>query len=175
MLSVDLGLAYVIDTTWPRDVNHYHRILDELSSFDWVIRGLEIVSLLLPPWVIHALFWQGSTSQRGISLRWCFASFTILRNILLQERRSIVALSVHFDDTLPLFWSRLICCGRKRSPLLVRGYLSKTSPQPLRTMILCGTCLPSSTMPQIFETSWRTLCSCPGTHVFSGRRCLFFK
>ncbi|KAL4196771.1 hypothetical protein AMTRI_Chr04g184810 [Amborella trichopoda] len=30
-----------------QNVNYYHRILEELSSFDWVIRGLENVSLLL--------------------------------------------------------------------------------------------------------------------------------
>ncbi|KAL4179690.1 hypothetical protein AMTRI_Chr13g121310 [Amborella trichopoda] len=47
-VSAALGLSYVNGITRPRDVNYYRRILDELSSFDWVIRGLENVSLLLP-------------------------------------------------------------------------------------------------------------------------------
>ncbi|KAL4201860.1 hypothetical protein AMTRI_Chr02g218120 [Amborella trichopoda] len=40
-VSAALGLVYVNDTTRPHDVNHYRKILDELSSFDWVIRGLK--------------------------------------------------------------------------------------------------------------------------------------
>ncbi|KAL4181101.1 hypothetical protein AMTRI_Chr12g235600 [Amborella trichopoda] len=47
-VSAALGLAYVNDSTRPRDVNYYQRVLNELSSFDWVIRGLENVPLFLP-------------------------------------------------------------------------------------------------------------------------------
>ncbi|KAL4205101.1 hypothetical protein AMTRI_Chr01g135530 [Amborella trichopoda] len=125
-----MGLAYINDTTRPQNVNYYRRILGELSSFDCVIRGLEML------WGIHALFWWGSTSQRGTSLRGCLNSFTILRIISLQERRSIVALSFRFVGILPLFWLRRVCHGRERSPLLARGWLSKTGPQLLQTMIL---------------------------------------
>ncbi|KAL4196493.1 hypothetical protein AMTRI_Chr04g183560 [Amborella trichopoda] len=46
-VSATLGLAYVNDTTRPRDVNYYRQVLDELSSFDWVIKGLENVPLFL--------------------------------------------------------------------------------------------------------------------------------
>ncbi|KAL4181281.1 hypothetical protein AMTRI_Chr12g270450 [Amborella trichopoda] len=87
-------------------------------------------------WGIHALFWRGSTSQRGTALR--FASFAILIIIPLQERQSIVALSLCFMGILPLFWSRCVCHGRERSRLLARGWLSKMGPQLLRTMILGG-------------------------------------
>ncbi|KAL4179292.1 hypothetical protein AMTRI_Chr13g86570 [Amborella trichopoda] len=120
-VSTALELAYVIDTTRPQNVNYFHRILDKLSSFDWVIRGLENV-----------------TSQRRNSLKGCFASFAILIIIPLQERRSIVALSFCFIGILPLFCLRRVCLGRERSPLLARGWLSKTGPQLLRTMILGG-------------------------------------
>ncbi|KAL4183086.1 hypothetical protein AMTRI_Chr11g153430 [Amborella trichopoda] len=47
-VSEALGLVYVNDTTRPRDINYYRRVLDKLSSFDWVIRGLENVPLFLP-------------------------------------------------------------------------------------------------------------------------------
>ncbi|KAL4185000.1 hypothetical protein AMTRI_Chr10g228390 [Amborella trichopoda] len=43
-----LGLAYVNDSTRPQNVNYYRRVLDELLSFDWVISGLENVSLFFP-------------------------------------------------------------------------------------------------------------------------------
>ncbi|KAL4183229.1 hypothetical protein AMTRI_Chr11g154120 [Amborella trichopoda] len=122
-VSAALGLAYVNDTTRLQNVIYYRKILDELLSFDWGI---------------HALFWQSSTSQRGTSLRGCFASFAILKIIPLQERQSIVALSFCFVGILPLFWPWRVCRGRERSPLLARGWLSKTGPQLLRTMILSG-------------------------------------
>ncbi|KAL4201536.1 hypothetical protein AMTRI_Chr02g259090 [Amborella trichopoda] len=47
-ISVALGLAYVNDSNRPQNVNYFRRVLKELSSFDWVIRGLENVSLFLP-------------------------------------------------------------------------------------------------------------------------------
>ncbi|KAL4204140.1 hypothetical protein AMTRI_Chr01g130680 [Amborella trichopoda] len=89
-------------------------------------------------WGIHALFWLGNTSQRGTSLRGCFASIAVLRIIPLLERRSIVALSFRFVGILPLFWSTRVFHGRERSPLLARGWLSKSRRQLLRTMILGG-------------------------------------
>ncbi|KAL4195161.1 hypothetical protein AMTRI_Chr05g72000 [Amborella trichopoda] len=46
-VSASLGLAYVSDTTRACDVNYYRRALDKLSSFDWVIRGLDNVPLFL--------------------------------------------------------------------------------------------------------------------------------
>ncbi|KAL4181351.1 hypothetical protein AMTRI_Chr12g270770 [Amborella trichopoda] len=71
-ISAALGLAYVNDTTRPHDVNHYRRILDELSSFDWVIKGLENVSLLLPTMghscliLVGQHFTEGYVPQREI-------------------------------------------------------------------------------------------------------------
>ncbi|KAL4181489.1 hypothetical protein AMTRI_Chr12g237550 [Amborella trichopoda] len=74
----------------------------------------------------------------GTFLNGYFASFTIFDITLPQERRSIAVLFFLFDDTLPPFWSRRVCHGRGRSLLLVRGWLSKTSPQPLLTTIPGG-------------------------------------
>ncbi|KAL4181312.1 hypothetical protein AMTRI_Chr12g236630 [Amborella trichopoda] len=122
VVSAALGLAYVNDTTRPQDVKYFGKILDKLLSFDC-----------------------GTTSQRGISFRGCFASFAIFRIILLQERRLIVALSFCFNDILPRLWSRRVCHGRGRCLFRVRGQLSKTSPQPFPTMILGGN------MPALFH------------------------
>ncbi|KAL4179750.1 hypothetical protein AMTRI_Chr13g121640 [Amborella trichopoda] len=89
----------------------------------------------------HVLFWRNNTSQRGISLRGYFANFAIFNIILLLGKRSIAVLFFLFDNTLPLFWPRHVCRGRGRSLLLGRGSLSKTSLQPLATMLLGGNML----------------------------------
>ncbi|KAL4179712.1 hypothetical protein AMTRI_Chr13g88650 [Amborella trichopoda] len=65
VVSATLGLAYVNDNTRPRDVNYYRRILDELSSFDWVIRALENVSLLLPTMGHSCLILAGQHFTEG--------------------------------------------------------------------------------------------------------------
>ncbi|KAL4199099.1 hypothetical protein AMTRI_Chr03g143160 [Amborella trichopoda] len=94
---------------------------------------------------IHVLFWRGSTSQRGISLNGYFASFATFIIILLLESRLIIVLFFLFDDTLLPFWSKLVYRGRGRRLLLVRGWLRKTSPQPLPTTIL------GRNMPALFH------------------------
>ncbi|KAL4204048.1 hypothetical protein AMTRI_Chr01g107740 [Amborella trichopoda] len=50
------------------------------------------------------------------------------------DHRPIFTLRRHSS---PL-WSRRVCRGRERSLLLVRGWLRKTSPRPLPTIILGG-------------------------------------
>ncbi|KAL4181244.1 hypothetical protein AMTRI_Chr12g236240 [Amborella trichopoda] len=64
-ISAAMGLTYVNDTTRPWDVNYYRRILDELSPFDWVIRGLENVSLLLPAMGHSCLIMVGKDFTEG--------------------------------------------------------------------------------------------------------------
>ncbi|KAL4183302.1 hypothetical protein AMTRI_Chr11g97500 [Amborella trichopoda] len=135
-VSAALVLVYVNGTTWPHDINHYCKILDELLSFDWVTRVLRMCPCFCLLWGIHVLFWWDSSSQRGTFLKGCFVSFVILRITFFLEKRSIANLFFLFDGTLPHFLLRQVYHGRGRSLLLVRGWSSKTSPQPLRTMIL---------------------------------------
>ncbi|KAL4179624.1 hypothetical protein AMTRI_Chr13g121000 [Amborella trichopoda] len=67
--------------------------------------------------------------------------FRHTQNYISLERRSFVALSFRFNDTLPRFLLREVCHGRGRSPLPVRGWSSKTSPQLPPSMILGGNML----------------------------------
>ncbi|KAL4201552.1 hypothetical protein AMTRI_Chr02g216720 [Amborella trichopoda] len=64
-VSTALGLAYVNESTRPRDVNYYRWVLDEFSSFDWVIRGLDNVPMFFPPMGYSCLNQAGQYFTEG--------------------------------------------------------------------------------------------------------------
>ncbi|KAL4196572.1 hypothetical protein AMTRI_Chr04g183920 [Amborella trichopoda] len=110
IVFVALGLAYVNNTTRPRDVNYYRRILDELSSFDWVIRGLENVSLFLPAMGHSCLILAGQFFTKGYFLQRILRQFGHTQNYTSPEEAI---------DRCPIFSLR-----RHSSTLLIKAGLS---------------------------------------------------
>ncbi|KAL4181313.1 hypothetical protein AMTRI_Chr12g270590 [Amborella trichopoda] len=175
-ISATLGLAYVNDTPRLRDVKYYRRVLDELSSFDWVIRGLDNVPLFLTAMGHSCLILVGQYFTEGYFPQIVFLQFRHTQHYTSSgeaiDCRPIFPLQRHSSTLLvkgTLSWK-----GKKSSSS--EGLLKQDKPTTTSSYdSWWGTCLSSSTMPQIPETLWGTFCSCLGFDAFSRRQCLFLR
>ncbi|KAL4191091.1 hypothetical protein AMTRI_Chr07g27920 [Amborella trichopoda] len=109
-VSAALGLPYVNDSTRPQNVNYYRRVLDELSSFDWVIRGLENMSLFLPTMGNSYVILTGQFFTEGYFPQRVLRQFRHIQNYTS---------SGEAIDRLPIFLLR-----RHSSALLIKASMS---------------------------------------------------